>query len=71
MIKPVFGIGGPLKDSNFDVIRMNKKQAQQVADRMARKTVSDGLSTYAKGFVFDAGKHYRISVCVTRPRPMR
>lgn len=68
MIKPVFGIGGPLTDANFDVIRMSKKQAQQAADRMARKTVADGLSSYAKGFVFDADKHYRISVCVTRPR---
>lgn len=70
MIKPVFGIGGPLTDANFDVISMSKKQAQQAADRMARKTVADGLSSYAKGVVFDAGKHYRISVCVTRPRSM-
>lgn len=68
MIKPVFGIGGPLTDADFNAIRMSKKKAQHAADRLARKTVSDGLSTYAKGFVFDAGEHYRISVCVTRPR---
>ena len=68
MIKPVFGIGVPLTDADFNAIRMSKRQAQHAADRLARKTVSDGLSTYAKGFVFDAGEHYRISVCVTRPR---
>ncbi|HCC6093110.1 hypothetical protein [Citrobacter freundii] len=68
MIKPVFGIGGPLTDANFNTIKMSKKQAQQAADRLARKTISSGLSICAKGFVFDAGEHYRISVCVSSQR---
>lgn len=67
MIKPVFGIGGPLTDANFNVLRMSKPQAQREADRMARRTIRQGLSRHARGFVFDAGSHYRISICVSTP----
>lgn len=67
MIKPIFGIGGPLTDANFNTIRMSKVQAQREADKQARKTIKQGLSRYARGFVFDAGSHYRISVCVSTP----
>ncbi|ENO6831257.1 hypothetical protein [Klebsiella pneumoniae] len=67
MSKPVFGIGGPMTDSNFNIIRMSKAQAQREADKQARKTVKHGLSRHARGFVFDAGSHYRISVCVSTP----
>lgn len=65
MIKPVYGIGGPLTDANFNHLRMNRKQAQAEADRMARKTVKLGWSRVAKGFVFDAGEYYRLSVSVS------
>lgn len=68
MIKPVFGIGGPMTDSNFGVIRMSRAQAQKEANRIARKTIKNGWSGYAKGFVFDAGDYYRISVAVSAPR---
>lgn len=67
MIKPVYGIGGPLTDANFNIMKMSKKQVQALADKKARKTLKDGLSDFARGFVFDAGDYYRISVCVTNP----
>lgn len=65
MIKPVYGIGGPLTDSNFNILRMNRKQAQAEADRLARQTIKRGWSNTAKGFVFDAGDYYRLSVAVS------
>jgi hypothetical protein len=65
MIKPVYGIGGPLTDANFNILRMNRRQAQAEADRLARKTIKRGWSNTAKGFVFDAGDYYRLSVAVS------
>lgn len=64
MIKPVYSIGGPLTDANFNTLKMSRKQAQAEAGRLARKTIKSGLSREAKGFVFDAGDYYRISVGV-------
>lgn len=66
--KRVFGIGGPLTDSNFNPIKMTRKQAQREADSLARATVKIRLSNHATGHVFDAGDYYRISVCVSNPR---
>ncbi len=68
MRKPVYGIGGPITDSDFNVVHMNRKKAQAYADKLARKTVSSGWSSFAKGFVFDSGEYYRVSVCVSNPR---
>lgn len=65
MIKPVYGIGGPLTDANFNILRMNRRQAQAEADRLARQTIKLGWSNTAKGFVFDAGDYYRLSVAVS------
>lgn len=65
MIKPVYGIGGPLTDANFNTLRMNRRQAQAEADRLARQTIKSGWSMIAKGFVFDAGDYYRLSVAVS------
>lgn len=65
MIKPVYGVGGPLTDANFNILRMNRRQAQAEADRLARQTIKSGWSNIAKGFVFDAGDYYRLSVAVS------
>lgn len=71
MIKPVYGIGGPLTDANFNQLNMSRRQAQMEADKLARKTVRQGLSDCAQGFVCDVGDYYRISVEVSKPRSVR
>lgn len=71
MIKPVYGIGGPLTDANFNQLSMSRSQAQREAEKLARKTVRQGLSDHARGFVCDVGEYYRISVAVSKPRSVR
>lgn len=68
MRKALYGIGGPITDSNFNPIIVTKKQAQREAKIAAAKTVKNGLSDYAEGHVFEADSYYRINVSVSKPR---
>ena len=57
MIKPVFGIGGPLTDADFNDIRMSKRQAQHAADRLARR--------YLMGYPLTQKDSYLMQVSIT------
>jgi len=48
-----------LRDSDFNPVKRTLKSAQYMADRIAAKQQPIGKW---KGFVFDAGTHYRISI---------